>query len=104
MIDQHQYQMKAARSQSGRRKRRLAPVSRLTFALCIADLLALPALAQEPVQGTSEHSAYSASSRESRPGTCPGYTVCPVVDFQHVIRRNPDARAVQTGITKLEDQ
>ncbi len=33
---------------------------------------------------------------------CPGYSVCPKVDFPHVLARNPQARAVQAQIDATE--
>jgi cytochrome c peroxidase len=56
----------------------------------VGGLLALPASAQAPVVPSSQ--------------SCPGYTVCPIIDYQDAIQNDPDIRAVNAGITRIETQ
>ena len=34
--------------------------------------------------------------------SCPGYTVCPIINFQDAINNDPDIRKVNAGITRIE--
>jgi cytochrome c peroxidase len=55
------------------------------FAVIVVGALAAPASAQ-----TTD--------------SCPGYTVCPILDFQTAINNDPDARTVGAAITRTETQ
>ncbi|MEA2727447.1 MAG: cytochrome c peroxidase [Acetobacteraceae bacterium] len=55
-----------------------------TNAAIVAGTLALPATA--------------------RADTCPGYTVCPIINFQDALTNDPDVRKVNAGITRIETQ
>jgi cytochrome c peroxidase len=59
-------------------------------------MLAVPASAQTP--SPSALSSTPAASTDA----CPGYTVCPIVNFQDVIANDHDARRVNAGITRIE--
>jgi hypothetical protein len=49
--------------------------------------------------------ALSASAQaQTSPDSCPGYTVCPVVNFLEVINNDPDVRVVNNRITAIEQQ
>jgi hypothetical protein len=36
--------------------------------------------------------------------SCPGYTVCPIIDFQDAIANDPGVRQTNAGITRIETQ
>jgi cytochrome c peroxidase len=57
--------------------------------IVLGTLAAAPASAQTPAPAADLAS-------------CPGYTVCPVVDYQEAITNDPDIRSVNNGITQTE--
>jgi cytochrome c peroxidase len=60
-------------------------------------LLPLAAAAQDPMATTSSPAA------QTEPATdCPGYSVCPVINFQDQVKYDPDTKMVNAGITATE--
>ena len=68
--------------------------TRPAIAVIVAGTLAVPAWAQAP----------SPTPAPASTNSCPGYTVCPIVNFQDVITNDHDARRVNNGITRTETQ
>jgi cytochrome c peroxidase len=64
------------------------------IAVIVAGTLAVPASAQAP----------SPTPAPATTDSCPGYTVCPIVNFQDAIASDPDVRRVNNGITRTETQ
>lgn len=61
-------------------------ISPPAIAVIVAGALAVPASAQTPTD------------------SCPGYTVCPIINFQDAITDDPDVRKINAGITRIETQ
>jgi cytochrome c peroxidase len=68
--------------------------TRSAIGVIVLSTLAVPAAAQAP----------SPTPAPASTDSCPGYTVCPIVDFQDAINNDPDARRVNNGITRIETQ
>jgi cytochrome c peroxidase len=66
------------------------------IAAIVSGALAVPASAQ--TTGSTTPSTTSDSEQ------CPGYTVCPIIDFATAIANDPDARTVNNLITLTETQ
>jgi cytochrome c peroxidase len=95
MAGRHQSSISA--SQPGQNPRRNVfgnSGTRPAIAVIVAGALAVPASAQAP----------SPTPAPASTDSCPGYTVCPIVNFQDVINNDPDARRVGNGITRTETQ
>ncbi len=95
MVSRHQSPISV--SQSGENPRRnvfCKSGTRPAIAVIVAGTLAVPASAQAP----------SPTPAPASTNSCPGYTVCPIVNFQDVIANDPDARRVNNGITRTETQ
>jgi cytochrome c peroxidase len=71
-------------------------IPRPAFVVIVASMLAMPASAQTPDP--------SATSPPAGADSCPGYTVCPIINFQDVINNDADIRRVNASITRIETQ
>jgi cytochrome c peroxidase len=60
-------------------------------------LFPLAATAQDPMTAPSSPAAQTEPTSD-----CPGYSVCPVINFQDQIKRDPDTKKVNAGITATE--
>jgi cytochrome c peroxidase len=63
----------------------------------MSGLLPLPALAQRVTPAPQPPAAPTEPTSD-----CPGYSVCPVINFQWEVQYDPDAKAINAGITMTE--
>jgi cytochrome c peroxidase len=85
MVSQHQSPIRVSLPGQNPRRRNVSGKSGPpAIAVIVAGMLAVPASAQAD--------------------SCPGYTVCPIIDFQDAITSDPDVRKINAGITRIETQ
>ena len=95
MVSRHRSSISASQPRQSLRRRNAfgkSGIPRPEFVAIVVSTLAMPALAQPP------------PSVVNATDSCPGYTVCPIINFQDVINNDADIRRVNASITRIETQ
>jgi cytochrome c peroxidase len=73
-------------------------ISPAAITVVVSCALAAPVSAQTPSSPAPSPAPAAGSD------SCPGYTVCPIINFQDALANDPGARKINAGITRTETQ